>query len=364
MIRRPSAFAVLLGCCLACPAAESPPASTTTAAKPTPNPETKQPATPTPPVAEPKPPALEPQPLPAIELLAAPQECPPLAELAADAPESQRKLVPLAVALRSVACAPEVFGQPLATARETLEIPKSMPLKLGRRYARFELGDEPVLVGDLLAALGVSDAKMHLQQGMMPVWIVEITTWGPGHVRIPIAADRHEAQPNGTVVEIAADANIAGAVSVTMPPESLRFADDPHAGALLAAALSKLAEQPDLLGKDPEQVHAELATLGERFELYRYSEGSGEEQRVGFSIRPLRTELVAADFATALGLDAAAHETRQIYDANPNRLVNDGETPFTWKGLQLDVELDPRDQGLGLGRWLIDDIQVLPGSPD
>ena len=50
------------------------------------------------------------------------------------------------------------------------------------------------------------------------------------------------------------------------------------------------------------------------------------------------------------------------FDANPDRLARAGETPFVWKGLQLQIELRERDEGLGLGLsgWLIDDMQILP----
>ncbi|HLT35087.1 MAG TPA: hypothetical protein VK034_02355, partial [Enhygromyxa sp.] len=148
-------------------------------------------------------------------------------------------------------------------------------------------------------------------------------------------------------------------VTVAIPAEVLEFADDPHAGPLLAAALTELAERPALLGN--ERVQLEL--LDERFELHRYSEGMGETERVGLSIRTARTELVAADFAKALGLGDAAHQRIAITDQNPERLASAGATPFVWQGLQLEVELDERDTaGLGLHRWLVREVLVLPAA--
>jgi hypothetical protein len=310
--------------------------------------------------------------VPAVEVDTTAIECPPLAPLPADAPESQRALVPLVEAMRAVSCAPEIFGQPLPVARQTLSLPDAMPFDLGRRYARFELGEAPVLVTDLLAVAGIADAKLRMRDGFSPVWVVgtgpeatDPTPWGPGVVRIYIGAPRHNDTPHGGVVEIPADATLDDAVVISMPEPALRYADDPHAAALLAAALTKLAEQPAVLDEEPERARATLDGLGERYELHRYSEGLGETKAVGFSIRPHRTELVAADFAKALGLGKAAHEAIRITDTNPNRLSDAGETPFVWRGLRLEVELDEREGGdphIGLGRWVVSDLQVLPAA--
>lgn len=350
-------LAALLVCpCFACPAADSSPVATSTEAQSDPEPPGKP--APAPVVAAP----WTPQPLPDVEPLGEPKDCPPLAALPADAPESQRELVPLAEALRSIACTPAVFAQTTAEARKTLALPEALPLELGRRYAAIAVGDSPVRVADLLAALGITDAKMRFELDFVGRWVIELGQWGSGVVTISIATDRHDETPDGTIAEIPADAAIADHVTVVMPEAALSFAADPHAAPLLATVLTKLAEQPALLANDPEQLLTELAQGDERFELHRYSEGLGETQRVGLSIRPRRTELVAADLVRAFGLTDVAHERIRIYDANPDRLARAGETPFVWKGLQLQIELRERDEGLGLGLsgWLIDDMQILP----
>jgi hypothetical protein len=343
----------LLACsCLACPAGETTSSRSSDASKSTPEP------------TEPSPkptPTLTPQPLPAVELPSALGDCPPLVALPADAPASAQALVPLATALRSASCKLEMFGQSTDEARKTLALPEGMPFELGRRYARFELEASPVLVADLLAALAVSDAKMRFEDGWAPSWDVELKPWGPGVVAFSIAAQDQDTPEHGTVAEIPSGATVSGSVRVVMPPEVLEFAEDPHAAPLLAGALTELARQPALLGEQPEQLLAKLPYLGERYEVHHYSVGLGETQQVGFAIRPNRTELGAADLAAALALEGAAHERIRITDTNPNRLANQGKTPFVWNQLQLEIELDERDSGgLGLHGFSVSEVLILP----
>ena len=133
----------------------------------------------------------------------------------------------------------------------------------------------------------------------------------------------------------------------------------------LAAALFELSKQPGWLVEPADAIHTKLE-LGKAFELHRYSEGMGTNERVGFLVRTQPTTILsAADFAKALGLQAAAYEEVPITDRNRNRLANAGETPFEWQGLQLEVELQPREGGgLGLSGWQVDEVLVLPGIPE
>lgn len=311
------------------------------------------------------------EPLPAVKVLAEAKACPPLALLAKDAPQSQRKLVPAIEVLRAISCRPEVFGQALAKVVKTLPVPEGVELELRRRAASVKFS-EPVLVRDLLAAMGVAKAKMRLRQGWASFWVVGsgddagvLQPWGPGEITIRIEGERNDEKKPGTLADVPDDAVVDGSVAVAMPESALSFAADPHAAPALAAALVELAKDPRLLDREPEKLRKTLATLGERYDAFRYSEGMGDQERRGFSLRTRRTELVAAELAKALGFKAAAHERRRITDANPNRLAEAGQAKVVWHGLQLEIELTKRKAlGLGLQGWIVNDVQVLPGPKD
>lgn len=131
----------------------------------------------------------------------------------------------------------------------------------------------------------------------------------------------------------------------------------------LASALTKLAAEPSLLGEEPERIHTELG-LDQAFYVYRYSKGVDETERVGFSIRPHHTtKVLASDFAKAMGLETAAHLQLPLADGNRERLADAGKTPFSWKGLELEIELRQHDWYLGLRGWSILDVVVLPPAP-
>jgi hypothetical protein len=303
-------------------------------------------------------------PVPAVEVLEKVGECPP--------PKTPKDadLAPVLATLHAISCHPEAFGMATPALRETLEIPESVNLGVGRRYVRVDLGRE-VAVAELLAAMGVKGAKVRLRQGMAPRWAVgtgddaaQLRPWGPGEVGIFIAADRHESKSDGTVEDIPEGATV-NTVSITLPESAAKFAPDAHGVAAAVGALVTMAKDPALLKEAPEKAIERLPMLGERFTLHRFSIGLGEEQRLGFSLRPKRTELSAAELAKGLGLKAPHHEAIHITDVNPNRLADGEATEIPWHGLSLEIELDESsDGGVGLAGWIVDDIEVLPAAGD
>jgi hypothetical protein len=136
--------------------------------------------------------------------------------------------------------------------------------------------------------------------------------------------------------------------------------EDLHAGPAVAAAVHTLNRDPAILKADPADARARLPTLGERFDLHRFSRGSGPDERVGLELRPRRIVLRADDLADALELQSAIHTKLDIPDAHPDRLMAAGLTEIPWYDLGVEVVLDERPEGLELARWDVVSIRVLP----
>lgn len=305
--------------------------------------------------------------VPAVIVTAPGGECPPLPGPAKGAPASQQALAPALAVLRQVSCRPEVFGMARPEVVKELHVPEDMNFEIGRRYASVT-PPGPVAVRDVLAALGVKDARMRLRQGWRSTWEVvvgaeagELRPFGPGVFALRIAGERNDPREGGTLAEIPGDAIVDGGLVVRLPDSVGRFAPDRFAAPAAVAALVTLAQDPGLLALEPEQAHARLATLGERYGLYRYSRGLGAEAFVGLLARPNRTELSAKELADGLGLEGATHKQIQITDTNPNRLAYAGESHFTWHGLELEIELEECEERVfGLAGWCVEGILILP----
>ncbi|MCA9706152.1 MAG: hypothetical protein KDK70_09915 [Myxococcales bacterium] len=305
-------------------------------------------------------------PVPAVTVTAPPAACPELSA-PASATEAQRALVPLLGLLRTISCDPARFGQATADALADVTVPPGAKAGFGRRYFELEL-DADVALADVLAVAGVADPKVRLEQGMNATWVVgtgpsadPLQPWPPGVLNLRLPAGRHEDTPHGTIAEVPPEATLRRLV-ITMPPEAITFAEDAGAAPTLAAALLTIADDPSVLVLDPEAARAKLPTLGDRWALHPYSVGMGAEERKGFAVRPLRTELPAPAFAAAIGRPAAHHERFRIYDANPDRLTVDGGETIAWYGLELEVELESKEV-LGLTTWVVDEVTVLPAPP-
>lgn len=305
-------------------------------------------------------------PVPGVKVVAAAAECPPLPTLEPTAPESQRSLVPMLEVLRGISCRPELFGTSRAEIMAELAVPDGVMLEIGRRYAHVELA-EPVLVSDVLAVAGVQGAKLRLEQGMVPGWEVvdaggELAPrpWGAAQLVIRLAApEQHDGQ-HGSVSELGADMLVQGRLGVSIPAEALEFEADAFAASSIIAALDAIAEQPGLLN-DASKAQAALGSLGERYSVSLYSVGSGDEQRTGLHLRPHRTELLASELAASLPIPAGHHIEIPITDANRDRLASGEDMPFIWRGLELEIELEPREGShLGLAAWVVDALLVLP----
>ena len=375
MTRSPRLLLVASLLCAACPPAQQTAPVATTRGEPgaptvtTPTTVTTTPAPPPGPL--PAPPSLEgAPPVPAIELLTPAADCPPLPALPTDAPASQRALVPAITVLREASCRLDIFGMTAPAARRALHVPKDMSLEIGRRYARFAV-PEKTLVRDVLAVLGVRHARVRLQQGWSSTWLIgagelatELRPFGPGPFNLRVRGERNDDTPNGTLADIPPDAVLDGYLTVTVPETAARFAADTFAAPVAVAALIALARDPTLLARAPQQTHALLTMLGERYTLHRFSVRSGPEARVGLSLRPHRTELRADELAAGLALERPEHVAIHITDTNPDRLADKGNAEFPWHGLELEIELDERPEGRtilsGLAGWVVTSIQILP----
>jgi hypothetical protein len=304
--------------------------------------------------------------VPAVEIGAASAECPPLPQLEPSASDAQRSLVPALELLRGLSCRPELFGKSRAEIVAALSVPDGLVLEIGRRYAHVELA-EPVLVSDVLAVAGVAGAKLRLEQGWAPSWVVvdvggELAPrpWGAAKLDVRLAAAGQDDGRHGTLSELTADMRVQGWLGVSFSAEVLAFEPDAFAASSIITALDAIAEQPEILN-DASKAHAVLASLGERYSVSFYSVGMGQEERKGLSLRPNRTELLASELAISLPIPAARHREIPITDANRERLASGEDTPFIWRGLELEIELDPRDGShLGLSDWVLDTLLILP----
>jgi hypothetical protein len=226
---------------------------------------------------------------------------------------------------------------------------------------------EPVLISDVLAVAGVTGAKLRLEQGWAPSWVVvdaggELAPrpWGTAQLDIRLAAPEQDDGEHGSLSELTADMRVQGRIGISIDAATLAFEPDSFAASSIITALDAIAEQPELLN-DASKAHAVLDSLGERYSVSLYSVGMGEEKRTGFSLRPHRTELLASDLATNLPIPDARHVEIPITDANRNRLASGEATPFIWRGLELEIELDPREGShVGLSAWVVDELLVLP----
>lgn len=274
--------------------------------------------------------------------------------------------------LRELSCKPELFGSSRDEIRKTLAVPDAVELAIGRRSASIE-PSEPVALTELLAAAGIAEAKLRFSIGFRSTWeLVDASgelpprAWGVGELRVALPFERgdDEAEPgNGTLTEITAASMVEGPIRLYIPETALSFEPDPHAATAMLLSLDALAGDPSLLEREGDKAREALTALGERYTIDRYSVGLGAEQRRGFSLRPDRTELIASDLAALLGLAKPHHKTLHITDTNPNRLANDDQAEFEWRGLELEIELHEREgTHLGLAGWIVDDIVVLPAA--
>jgi hypothetical protein len=301
--------------------------------------------------------------VPAVTIVGATAECPPLQPAASD---SQRELVPALELLRGIACSPELFGKSRADVVAALAVPDGLVLDIGRRHAHVEL-TEPVLVSDVLALAGVTGAQLRLELGWAPSWVVVDSSgqlaprpWGAAQLDMSLAAPEQDDGEHGALSPLTPDMRVQGRLGVSIPATTLTFEPDAFAASSIISALDAVAEQPELLD-DASNAEKVLASLGERYSVSLYSVGMGEQQRTGFSLRPHRTELLASELATNLPITDARHVEVPITDANRNRLASGADTPILWRGLELEIELDPREgQHLGLSAWVVDELLVLP----
>ena len=354
--------AILLAVLLGCPSSdgaksEGSGGATPTAAKPD---DTSQPRPPTAPAATK---ALEPS-VPAVRVLAPATECATVPD--AGLTEAQKKAQTALAPLRALSCKPELMGKPSQEIIKSTGTPEMSILSVGRRTASLEV--ELMPLADLAAAAGIAEPQLMLEQGMAPTWVVVSKgakappkPWGSASLLIRVYGERNEPGSDGDVKPIEPGQEL-DMVGIEFGEDALAFEADPLAPKAIGSALQALAAKPSLLSEGPEVLAKELATLGERFSVSRYSIGSGDEKRVGLDIRPRRAELGAMELSQALGYPASSvrQTTISITDMNPNRLEAEGKTEIAWRGLMLEVKIDKAGPGVGLAAWTVDEITVLP----
>ena len=252
-----------------------------------------------------------------------------------------------------------------AEALKVLGLSDGLDVTLGRRSARVTVDDGTRAV-DLLAALGMSDARMTLEYGTRrSYWrVVDVSgeapsPWGVAQLEIVVAPVSPVSAERGDVVAIPEDAGINWGITVSFPSSMLQFEPDAYAAPSMVNALLDISQSPSLLEKTAEEGLAALPSLRDRYGLSTWSNSSGAK---GFVISPRRTQLLASELAEQMKLSSARHTRIDIHDADPDRLASAGETEFRWQGLEIEVELsEVEGGGSGLDGWQVEWIQVGPG---
>jgi hypothetical protein len=289
------------------------------------------------------------QPLPEITVTKPAAPCAELPALPGDASEARKALEPYAVALRRLACEPDLFAKSSTELAKALGLPADAKLEFSDlRGVRLELPGEPT-VADVAAVFGIAEPRIHLKwQAYHPMTSLgtnpttgAFDLWGPGKLWIGVEndVDRYgDDAGKEEVLPAPPETRVEKSVIVSMPDDVVAMAPDADAIPLVVAALEKLAARPQTLAGKPEDVATEVGLAGERFTLAETSSHSGDTVTRGVSIAPRRTTLPAPALAAALGLsDAKAICDNREHD---KWSIKAGETTeIAWKGLVLDLWL-------------------------
>jgi hypothetical protein len=312
-------------------------------------------------------------------------ECPAVATLPDDAPESQRKLVPMIEILRGLACQPVLFGESTPAILATLKAPEGLMLHVSRHGAAIDFDAStalpmPITVGDAVAAAGISHENLHFVRTKYYGWLLVDASgkppapWPPSELRIELVTTQEQPSLPG-IVGIGGIAEGAkrdwdpeeqlGSLMIALPESALEFEHDEYASAAMLEALQVLA-----LADDPNKVMSKaLPSLGERYWMWEFGFGLdlGPEpvERTDTSIFPNRTELVASDLAEAMALPSPSHHVIREADTDYDQLASDGKSPFVWQGLSVEIGLQKRPGAHeGLAGWSVYVVRVERATPD
>jgi hypothetical protein len=275
--------------------------------------------------------------------------CPELPAAAAAESESRKLLRPYAVALRRLACEPELFGKTTLELRNELDLPAEADLEFsGLRGVRLQL-PEGLSVGDVAAVFGIETPQIHLTWQAYHAQTslgTSATTgtfdlWGPGRLWLGVA---HEVDRYGDdagkekILPAPSEAHVDATAMVGMPTAVVAMPPDADAIPLVVAAMEQLAARPELLAKDPAEVAKAIGLEGERFRLSETSLHTEGKVTRGISIASQRTTLPAAALVETLGLrDAKALNVNREHDVW--NIEAGGTTEIPWKGLELSFDL-------------------------
>lgn len=313
--------------------------------------------------------------LPEITVTAPTTTCPELPALPGDASEPRKALHPYAVALRRLACEPELFGKSTSELREALGLPVAAELDFsGLRGVRLRLPGEPT-VADVAAVFGIAEPRVHVTwQAYHPRTALGTNAssgafdlWGPGKVWLDVV---HEVDRYGDdageekILPAAPEARVGVTVLVGMPEAVVAMKPDPDAIPLVVSALEQLAARPERLASKPDEVAAQVGLAGERFRVAETSLHSGDRVTRGVSIDPRRTTLPAAALATALDLpNPQATSVNREHDVW--NMSAGGTTQIVWKGLALELQLSSPEGTAGtqpLGDLEVTFITIMPAG--
>lgn len=287
--------------------------------------------------------------------------------------EARAALRPYAVAVRRLACEPELYGKTSAELARALDLPADADLDFsGLRSVRLKLPEE-LSVGDLAAVFGIADPQIHVTwQAYHALTFLgtnattgDFDLWGPGAVSIGVG---HEVPRYGEdegiekIIPAPAELSASSWVYVGMPERVVGLKPDPDAIPLLVSALGQLAARPALLSGEPSKVKEEIGLSGERFRVSETSSRSEGKVTRGVGINPRRTTVPAAALADALGLvDAKAYNVNAEHDVW--HIEAAGTTQIAWNGLELEFEVSsPESDDLRqpLGALEVEFVFVMP----
>jgi hypothetical protein len=275
--------------------------------------------------------------------------CPELPALPADASEARKALHLYTVALRRLACEPELFRKTTDELRAELGLPAEAELDFsGLRDVQLKLPGQPT-VADMAAVIGIDSPQIHVtwhaylaipRLGTNPT-TAAFDRWGPGTMDLRVAyrvPRRRPGEPRLDVLPASPELAVRPSVIVGMPQAVVTMKPDPAAIPMLVTALERLTAEPELLAGELKEVAAGLGLQGERFSLWEPSSRSSDTIARSIGIAPGRTTLPAVELVNALGLRFARARCYNL--EHDSWAVEVGtRTAIPWNGLELEIGL-------------------------
>lgn len=275
----------------------------------------------------------------------------------------------LAGILRRLSCEPGLYYLTSDKLRAELALPADVKLEFAGESA-VSLQFPKVPARDLAAAMGIDKpVAVRSNAGAWGYRVFNLATegkerpdiWGPGRVTVGVGIRYTDVEDSVDSVPIG-DAQLAGHASVSMPEEVLPVVDDAAATATLRAAVAYLAENPELLAKEPEEV-AKLAGLsGDRFRVSRRSSGTGSDAIKGIDIWAARTRVPAGEVIDAVGAKGRIKHN-EAHDSDDFLLYDRSRSAFPYRSLEVTLSFDerPGKEAAGPhGKYVLDGVFLMP----